>query len=167
MRFVTPVLFTLLLLIGCKDNMTNSKSDSQQISESAVQTDVTDLSHLISLPKRPKTVRWQVTPQPGARDASLIALMRFSDEDYDFIIAQSHSFDTESDEVVSVNFYHNWLEDVLGDSPSVQPQGEYVVLKGVYAMESNLFTQAPRSPYVNGRVIPLGKGLVALNLYSM
>lgn len=145
---------------------------TDEIDESAkkgseTRSELGALESLVSLPRKPETIRWENDDSKTGDNSSLIVLMHFSAEDYKFIIENSRKFEVQNDELVDKAFYERWLKERLPSTVQVTSQGDFVILQDIHAMEPNLFTQADLSPYIHGRMIPLGEGHVVLSLYTM
>ena len=130
--------------------------------------ELADLSLLISLPRTPISVKWMKNPvSQHTTDAALTILLKFSEEDYRYVVQNSTAFETKSDEILEQDTYDTWIAPLNIESITAQPQGEYVALSNVSSMAPNLFTQAKKSPFIHGRLVALGDGFVFLSLYSM
>lgn len=159
-------LYLLILIIaaiatGCDKDMKTEQSTS------TINTELGILPKLISLPKQPKKVLWQVTEQKGKDNGTLVALLSFSDADYDYIVQKSQTTEANIDDVMDGDFYEKWVPEKLRQQIKIQKNGDRVELIGIKRMKPDLFTQAEISPFKNGSVTPLGEGYLLVSLYSM
>lgn len=167
MKKLFYLFIPLLLLIACDNKMTPKTEIKSEKPKPSFNNSIQELSKRISLPKSPASAIWIENPQPGNIDSSLIASITFSPDDYEFIVNNSEDHQIKADEIVDQDFYNLWISPHLSDKSAAVQHGEYLLLKGIQAKEPNLFTQNKHSSYIHGRVIPLGKGIVIVSLYTM
>lgn len=164
-REFTILLF--LLLTGCNNSMSESTEKSSSDPNIHFNSSIEELAVLVSMPKEPEKVLWQIIYSPGQRDSNLFALLSFNEKDYEFVVSQSNKFEVESDELFDIDFFQQWIKPRLPENVASEIQGDFAVLKGIYGKRPNLFTNAKNSPYIHGRIVPLGNNTVFLNLYTM
>lgn len=167
MRNLWLTLTFIFIFAGCDDSMPDQSANTPADSAINSSSDAGDLANFISLPRQPQTVEWEQSQHRQGNDSGLVARLHFSDADYEYILQNSTRFEVQSNELVEKTFYDRWI---AGDQPYVGPienQGEFVVLTNIHAMEPNLFTQKESSPFIHGRMIPLGDGVIILSLYTM
>ncbi|MGD9170800.1 MAG: hypothetical protein PVI97_12170 [Candidatus Thiodiazotropha sp.] len=156
------VFFSFLILSGC-DN-TVSTTESMNI---AVYDELGILPKLISLPKQPLSVKWQVDESAERGTGSLRALLEFSASDKAYILENSPQFDSISNDRISAEFYDTWLPDRAKNGIKKQAVDNMYELSGIEALKADLFTKADLSPYVNGSVTPLSGGYILVSLYAL
>jgi hypothetical protein len=86
----TVVIF--LIIIGCENDMVATDNKTNEI----IQTELGLLPKLISLPRQPESVKWQVNEDAGY----LIALLNYAPHDYAYILKQSTVYLAENNEKV-------------------------------------------------------------------
>jgi len=125
------------------------------------------LPKLISLPKQPKTVLWQLEEAPGRDSGSLTALLSFDENDYRYIVDHSPKTEANTNQLMPPDFYKKWVPESLRNTIKTATNGDSLELLGIKSLQPELFTQAELSPYKNGSVTPLGNGCILVSLYSM
>jgi hypothetical protein len=161
MRYLNLV-FLLMMLSGC-DN-TVSTIEPKNI---VVHNELGILPKLISLPKQPLSVKWQVDESRERNTGSLRALLEFSVKDKASIMENSPPFDIESNDRINAEFYDTWLPDTAKVNIKTEMVGEMYELSGITAHQADLFTKTDLSAYVNGSITPLSGGYILVSLYSM
>jgi hypothetical protein len=149
-------------LMGCDQDM-----KSEMGTNIKMNTELGMLPKLISLPKQPIKVLWQVDEEAGKDNGSLTALLLFKKADYEFVIANSPVTDGKVNDVMAVDFYEQWVPKELQSAINKETtEGGYELLD-IKRRKPDLFTQAELSPFKNGSVTPLGQGYVLISLYAM
>lgn len=148
--------------MGCDQDM-----KSEMGTNIKMNTELGMLPKLISLPKQPIKVLWQVDEEAGKDNGSLTALLLFKKADYEFVIANSPVTDGKVNDVMAVDFYEQWVPKELQSAINKETtEGGYELLD-IKRRKPDLFTQAELSPFKNGSVTPLGQGYVLISLYAM
>jgi hypothetical protein len=156
------VFFIIFMLSGC-DN-TVSTTEPMNIT---VYDELGILPKLISLPKQPLSVKWQVDESSERSTGSLRALLEFSAPDKAYILENSPQFDSISNDRINAEFYDAWLPDSAKTSIKTQAVDDMYELSGIVALKADLFTKAELSPYVNGSITPLSGGYILVSLYAL
>jgi hypothetical protein len=159
------LLLVTLLLLGCEEDM-----ETEIKNEQVINTELGALPKLMSLPKIPEKVKWEIDEngENGDRDSGgLSALLYYTQENYDYIVNNSPSFESPGNVNLQADFYKKWVPRSLQESIKTIAKNDSFELVGVIPLQSGLFTKTELSPYVNGSVIPLGDGYVLVSLYSM
>ncbi|MFL1482754.1 hypothetical protein [Marinobacter sp. LN3S78] len=146
-------------------------TDTTTESEPVVHHSVENLDELIKLPAEPKSVAWSVTDTAGrGGDSGLVAVLRFSQEDYDAIVQSSEGHEVTGDAIINQSFYDQWVPDEVKENLAgeLHADGESIVLVGRPSLKPDLFLNRDGgSPYIHGNLYPLGLGYIALGLYTM
>lgn len=156
------LIVTLALLIASCDFLENDYVEK----EPEVYYELKHLPKMMSFPRQPLKVKWEQPVPNKFGQSELIALMKFSPEDYDYIVKNSKNFDIINDDNLSIEFFNKWIDKSIADKMTlIEKDGEYI-LKGYSRVEPNLFVRARGTPFVKGTVHPLADGyiLVALNV---
>lgn len=156
-------LLLVLILIGC-DNMNSSTNESANIE---IRTELGILPKLISLPRQPLSVKWEIRESKEKGTGYLRALLEFNPEDSQYIIENSKHFESQTNDRINVEFYEEWLPEKIKSDLSIMQEDKTYVLLGVKALQPNLFIQTKLSPYVNGSITPFTHGYILVSLYSM
>lgn len=142
--------------------MPNTKSSTPE-----VNVELGTLSTLITLPKQPTEVRWEVTEQAQGQSGTLRALLRFSDEDYAAVVEASDVYDQRGNARIDKTLYDGWIVAAAKVGVDAREKGaRYYELIGVEPRKANLFWNAKLSPYVNGRIMPLSDGYVFVSMQA-
>ncbi len=149
------VVALLLALPGCEDRMSDPQASSTQ-----VNTELGTLPGLISLPKQPIEVRWEVIEQAQGEAGMLRVLLRYSEEDYAAVVEGSETFESKTNDRINPVIYDDWIIAPAKEGIEVVTKGRYYELVDVQPRKANLFWNAERSPYVDGRVSPLRNGYI-------
>ncbi len=156
------LVFVLLILSGC-DSVVSTTEPMNII----VHEEMGILPKLISLPKQPISVKWQVDESSERNTGSLRALLEFSATDKAAILANSPEFDSKSNDRINAEFYDTWLPDSAKTNIQKQSVGDMYELSGIMPLKADLFTSAELSPYVNGSITPLSGGYILISLYAI
>ena len=152
----------IIALPGCENQMPNEKSPTPE-----VNVELGALPKLITLPKGPTEVRWEVLERAQGQAATLRALLRFSEEDYAAIVADSEVYDQRGNARIDRDVYDAWIIDAAKAGIEAREKGSrYYELVGVEPRKANLFWNAELSPYVNGRITPLQDGYVFVSMQA-
>lgn len=157
-HFATYIL--LLSLTACGEP--RKKSSEAPI----IQTELGVLPKLISLPKQPIAVRW-LPPSEQLPDSSLDALLKFSSDDYAYILDHSQPGAATRNVQLPKEYVEAWVPAEVRAKIEKTVHQDLVELHGIHQREPDIFTQTQLSPYIHGSFIPLGDGYILLNLYSM
>jgi len=159
MRYI--LIFSLLLLISCGDNMeTNTENNPP------VNTEMGLLNKLISFPKQPESLKWQVHETEGDA-ANLVALLVYSPDDVSVILANSPALTAKGVTRFPQAFFEEWVPAKITASMNKQINEAVVTLPDVHAYAPDVFTQTDLSPFVNGTLYDLGDGYLLLDLSAM
>lgn len=156
------LVFILLILSGCDSSVSTTEPMNITVHE-----ELGILPKLISLPKQPLSVKWQVDESSKTNTGSLRALLEFSSEDKASILENSPEFDSKSNDRINAEFYDTWLPDSAKANIQTQAVGDMYELSGIMPLKADLFTSAELSPYVNGSITPLSGGYILISLYAM
>ncbi|UDL06114.1 hypothetical protein [Marinobacter sp. CA1] len=163
------ILLCIVALAGCEKN--NVMTESTTKSEPVVNHSIGNLDHLIALPAEPESVKWSRTNTADrGGDSGLVAVFRFSQEDYESILKRSDGHEVVGDAIVNQSFYDKWVPEEVKENLAgeLHADGESIVLVGRPSLKPNLFVnKETSSPYIHGNVYPLGMGYIALGLYTM
>ena len=132
-----------------------------------MNTELGLLPKLISLPKQPNTVLWQLEEAPGRDSGSLTALLSFKETDYQYIVDHSPKTEANTNQIMPPEFYKKWVPESLRNTIKTSVNGDSLELLNIKSLQAELFTQSELSPYKNGSVTPLGNGFILVSLYSM
>ena len=165
-KYILGILVCFFLtLTGCSNNMSDSAENAAK--PPRIINEVGVLSKLISLPKRPKSVRW-LEPDPNNKEsAELLALIEFSEADYAEIVKNSPPFDLVRDEKMPEAIFNEWIPAAIATMIETKQENGIVAMKGINALKPDLFTQAKASPFIHGTITPLGSGFIFIYLYTM
>jgi hypothetical protein len=158
-------VFYVLLFSGC-DNTVSTTEPTRPI----VHDELGILPKLISLPKQPISVKWQLDEYPEKNTGNLQALLEFSPQNKIFIIENSPEFDSKQNAILRIELFDAWLPEHAKDSIEVRVVDGIVgayELSGVRGFKPDLFTRTDLSPYVNGYITPLSGGYILVSLYAM
>lgn len=143
-------------------------SSNNEETKNEIQKTFGNLPKLMSLPRQPVSVMWQCNEDQKRGDGILSALLKFSDDDYAFILENSQSYDQKINAKMLSEHFNQWLPDDAKKDITVQPYGEGLYeLTGIFGKKPNLFTETQLSPYIHGGIIPLHHGYIYISLYSM
>lgn len=164
------ILIGVVALAGCEDKQAVSETSAEPTP--VVKHSVEELDKLIRLPAEPKSVKWsRIKTVRRSNDSGLVAVFRFSPEDYEKIIEESEKpNNVRGDAVVNREFYEQWVPDEVKEKLGMElhQDGEAIILVGRPYLKPNLFVDLNgMSPYVHGKVYPLGMGYIAVGLYTM
>ncbi|THB68709.1 MAG: hypothetical protein D6B27_02045 [Gammaproteobacteria bacterium] len=164
MRLLILISFVFFLLFsGCDNDMENG--NNQPIK---TETELGILPKLISLPKQPLQVKWEIDEQKSTNAGSLIALLQYSISDYNSIIKNSLPFEANIKERMESAFYKKWVPREIRETINTVPvDNNMLELQNIYSLQPNLFTQTQLSPFVHGSITPLGQGYILISLYSL
>ena len=126
-----------------------------------------NLPLLVSLPRTPIGVQWKLADVASGSAATLLALLRFSPEDYRAIARESGELEGPAPATLPADLYDGWLPEEAKAGLTVKREGELCNLPDALTRQPTLFTQLERSPYKNGRVVMLSNGYVLVSLYAM
>jgi hypothetical protein len=155
-------VFCVLLFSGC-DNTVSTTEPTRPI----VHDELGILPKLISLPKQPISVKWQLDEHPEKNTGNLLALLEFSPQNKIFIIENSPEFDSKQNDRLRVELFDAWLPERAKDGIEVRVVDGAYELSGVRGFKPDLFTRTDLSPYVNGCITPLSGGYILVSLYAM
>jgi hypothetical protein len=145
-------------------------ASKKQIEYGSIQTEIGILSKLISLPRQPILVKWKIENNHG-NDSALLALLKFNEKDYDFIIKNSEPSKRKTHEIWPIEIYDSWLPDDAKFGIEVkiveQAYGQGYEMIGIFRMEANLFANPEFSAYMHGGITPLKNGYISLELQTM
>lgn len=162
-------LIGMVALAGCEDKQAISHAHTEPTP--VVKHSVGELDKLIRLPAEPKSVKWSLTKTARrGGDSGLVAVLRFSQEDYEEIIQKSEEPEATGDAIVNQSFYDTWVPDEVKKNLAgeLHADGESIVLVGRPFLKPDLFVNKENSsPYIHGNLYPLGMGYIALGLYTM
>jgi hypothetical protein len=157
-------IFASMLLMGCDDMTENNK-----IKPESIHTEIGILSKLISLPRQPVSVKWKT--ERYHQDSSLLALLKFKEVDYNYIVENSQTFGSKINRIMSPEIYDKWLPDDAKSGITVKPFSATGVtayeLIGITQLKANLFANRDLSPYLQGRITPLKNGYILISLSTM
>jgi len=159
------VLLIALLIFGCDEKMTVSTQQNTNLNQ--IHTDIGILNKLISLPKEPISVRWELDESPERDNGSLNVLLEFTNTDKKFILNNSDSFEKQQNDLINTVFYQNWLPEKSKKGIRTKAIKNNYELLNVIPLQPNLFNKTDLSPYVNGSITPLSNGFIFLSLYAM
>ena len=152
----------LTALPGCEDQMPNTKSSTPE-----VNVELGTLAKLITLPKQPTEVRWEVLERAQGQAATLRVLLRFSEEDYAAVVEASDVYDQRGNARIDKTVYDGWIIAAAKVGVDAREKGSrYYELIGVEPRQANLFWNAKLSPYVNGRITPLSDGYMFVSMQA-
>lgn len=156
-------LWLIFLLNGCDNDMNNDNKATAK-----TETELGILPKLISLPKEPLKVKWEVSDQESTDAGSLVALLQYTISDYNSIIDGSQPFEANRYERMDSAFYENWVPQEIRKTINTLPiDNDMLELQNIIPLKPDLFTQTKLSPFVNGSITPLGDGFILVSLYSM
>lgn len=130
------------------------------------------LPKLMMLRRKPINVKWD-KPIPDKYGRShLIALMQFTQEDYDYILRKSRQYDIIEDSEFPANFFYKWVDKSIADKMTLikkkgdqyVPEG-YIITQGYVRVEANMFVRRSM-PWNSGRVYPLADNYMLVDLYA-
>lgn len=160
---ISIFLFIIFILPGCDNNIsTTTKTVNENI-----QYEMGVLPKLMSIPGKPFSVKWQIDESKERNTGNLVALLKYSDDDKNFIISNSKKYDNDSFDRIEAKFFDTWLPDAAKKSINIKKLDAVYELQGVVPMMPNLFTRTELSPYVNGSATPLSEGYILVLLYTM
>ncbi len=151
----------MLFVLGCEKEMVMGKNEGIEMN-----VEIGILPKLMSLPKEPQEVVWLLEEGEHRDSGALTALLSYSATDYDYIVNNSSSFEVSSNASLEIEFFNKWVPESLKSSIKVEDRNGAYELIGIEPRQPALFTQAELSPYLNGSVIPLGKGQILVVLYA-
>ena len=161
-------LLTLFsFLLGCNDSMENNHMNNNDRQSEYMYYEVDILPKLIDLPGTPKYIRWKVIEDKNTGNGSLTALIEFSKDDYDKVMATSRPTPGETSSVVSFSIYNDWFTEELKSIYSHQNGSDIVKLQGSTAYDPNQFVNSDLSSYIHGYIVLLESNFVFISLYSM
>jgi hypothetical protein len=164
MKAIITLLLTInIIFLGCDDMKDTSK---KKIDYGSIQTEIGILPKLISLPRQPLLVKWKIYNKHG-NDSALLALLKFNEKDYDFIIKNSKTSKRKTNETWLIETYDKWLPEDVRSGIKVKIVGQSYELIGISRLEANLFANPKRSSYIHGAIIPLKNGYISVNLFTM
>lgn len=156
------VVLICIILLGCDNMAETNKSKNNEI-----QTELGILPKLISLPKQPVSVKWRLTENLERRTGYLVALLKFKESDYKYILDNSQSFENKINAKILIEIYDKWLPDDAKTCINVKFNGELYELIGIFGLKPNLFNKTQFSPYIHGEITPLDNGYICVVLASM
>lgn len=146
------------------------ETSKSKINYESTQTEIGILSKLISLPRQPELVKWKIENKHG-NDSALLALLKFNEKDYEFIIKNSEPSKRTTNETWPIEFYDNWLPEDAKSGIKVkiveQVYGQGYEMIGIIRMEANLFANPKLSAYIHGAMTPLKNGYISVQLQTM
>ena len=154
-----------MMMFGC-----DSKMDAETKDVSKLKDDQAILEKLMALPKNPKIIKWEINEQLNRGDGMLIALLKYSDEHYNYIVKNSPTMAVQHNVRMPVTFYKKWIPKLLRDSIKTNKTSKDNVyeLIDIVSLQPDLFkNSAGLSPYIHGRITPLGGGYVLTELNAM
>jgi hypothetical protein len=165
MKTMTILLIVAsMLLLGC-DNMT----ENNMIKTESIHTEIGILPKLISLPRQPVSVKWR--REQFHRDFLLLALLKFTESDYNYIIENSQTFEGKGNRFMAPETYDNWLPDDAKSGIIAKPLTAAGVtayeLIGITPLKANLFANRDLSSYIHGSITPLRNGYILIGLQTM
>ncbi len=173
MKTLTVLLiFASTLLSGC-DEMTElllsgDLSGTRNKHSKSFYTEIGILPQLISMPRQPVAAKWEI--ERYYQDDSLVALLKFTESDYKYVIENSMPYETIAEGKVSAEVYDQWLPDDAKSGITVKPFQSMGVsayeLIGINRQQANLFTDPKRSSFCDGFIIPLKNGYILAFLYT-
>lgn len=163
---ILAVFFLLfaVLIEGCGNEM---KTEDSANTYKGVQTELGFLPKLINLPKAPLSVKWEVIEDEGRDTGRLFALLGFTEGDYDGIVKACPPFEAGGADSLSPELFERWVPEALKNRLNTKKNGGRIELLNVRRLKPDLFVDPGRSPFVNGRVLPLGDGYLFIHLHSM
>lgn len=156
------LVLILLILLGCDNTVSTTESTNITVNH-----ELGILPKLISLPKQPLSVKWQVDETREKGTGSLRALLEYSAEDKTFVLESSPMFDNKTDDRINAKFYDTWLPDSAKENINIQLVDDMYELSGITPLRADLFTKTDYSPYVNGSITPLSGGYILVSLFAM
>ncbi|VAW60633.1 hypothetical protein MNBD_GAMMA09-2840 [hydrothermal vent metagenome] len=160
-KLCLPVI--LILLSGCESQVSTSSDQTTN----RIHYEIGLLKQLISIPASPLSVKWEINEAKEGGGGSLNVLFEFSEQDKKIIIKGSENFEQNVDDRIESVFYTEWLPVETRKQIKTKQSDGVHILTGISALQPTLFTQAERSPYVNGSITPLSGGYILVSLYSM
>lgn len=158
------IISILILCPGCNDAMNNNQSN---YNEAQIKNEIGDLDKLISIPKNPVTIRWK-EPDPKSKErAKIFAIAQFNENDYQFIVENSQSYEILEDRSLPRDIFDSWIPKEAMQSVKTDEVDGRVILKGIYSLKPNLFAQENLSPFIHGSITPLKNGYIFIYLYTM
>jgi len=145
------IILLCTLFSGCDVEMNNETAIINKIN-----TDLGILPKLMSLPKQPLHVKWEVNEEDNKDNGTLVALLHYSADDYRYIMENSRALEANNNDRMPVEFYKKWVPIKLRDSIKVEEKDNTYELMGIKPLDPGLFRSTGPSPYVNGNVTPLG-----------
>ena len=155
-------IFFFSLLLGCEESTPVEIEKTIEI-----HTALAHLPKLMSLPKPPLTVKWQINDKVHHDSGTLYALLNYSQVDYDYIISNSPTYELQHNARINIAFYKGWVPQSLQASIATEEINGNYDLAGIVPLKPDLFTKAAMSPFIHGRLIPLGEGYSLVLLYSL
>jgi len=152
----------MVITTGCENDM-----KAEQVAVETMNTELGILPKLVSLPKQPDTVLWEIDEQEGQDNGSLVILLKFSEEDYAYIIGNSNEVDSRANDVMNIDFFRKWVPSTIRESINTVEKGDSYELQDIKQYKPDLFTNTELSPYKNGSVTALGQGYILVSLYTM
>ncbi len=156
------ILIVGILLTGCENEIVSEK---ETLTKMNIELGI--LTKLISLPKQPVKVLWEVDEKQGNDNSSLVALLAFTKDDYAYIVSNSPMTEAKINDLMDIDFYEKWVPAQIQDAIKTENREGSYELMGIKRLLPELFTQAKLSPFKNGSVTPLGQGYVLISLYTM
>lgn len=168
MKYIFILLICSFIVWCQKESIQIDAVDSKTPDNSPIiVTELSTLPYLISLPKQPISVKWQ-KPGPDPERTFIVALFKFSPQDYNEIVAKSPNFDLIQDARIPKEFFNKWVDESISSQLDIEESDDGIyILKGVNDLKPDLFTQAPSSPFIHGDFTPLGNGFILLTLHTL
>ncbi len=167
---IQAIVFLLIcmILFGCKnDSNRRNPSELDKFDYNKIQTELGVLPKLMSLPKQPLSVKWNISENSKHGTGFLVALFKFLESDYKYILDNSHPFENKVNDRINIEYYDKWLPSDAKISIRTKTNGEVYELIGIFGFKPNLFTKTQLSPYIHGNIIPLNNGYIWVELYTM
>lgn len=150
------------MLLGCDNMAETNESENKEI-----QIELGILPKLMSLPKQPVSVKWRLTENLEQGTGYLVALLKFKESDYKYIVDNSPPFENKINAKILIEIYDKWLPDDAKTGINNKFNRELYELIGIFGLKPNLFNKTQLSPYIHGEIIPLNNGYIWVELSSM
>lgn len=160
-KAIKYLVFALVVVISGCDFLENNYDYVERVPE--VYHELGYLPKLISLLRQPIEVEWEEPVPNKFGQRSIVALMKFTPEDYDYIIKNSKKYDV-GDTSYPIDFFNKWVDKSIADKMTlIEENGRYVT-KGYKSMLPNLFTRLKGASFVYGDINPLASGYILVSL---
>ena len=101
------ILLIVIFIFGCDEKMPAATTQSSN----QIHTEIGILNKLISLPKEPLSVKWELNESKETGTGYLNVLLEFNDGDKAYILNNSEAFETQRNDKMEMKFYRDWLPE--------------------------------------------------------